>query len=151
MNMHAEVARLWQGENLDRTGKALKEALRISETTGQVDPRLLNNLGTLQHFDGNFIEARRLYESALTSAAGLGPEAGEGISTSILYNLARVYEDEGDADLAKDAYDKLLSRHPEYVDGTSLYYHLIHQPQSFRMIYSQITPSSNARQPEPPQ
>lgn len=119
MDMHAEIARLWQGENLDRMGKALKEALRISETTGQVDPRLLNNLGALQHMEGNHAEARAFYENALTSAAGLGSDVADGMSTSILYNLARAYEDQGEDVLARDAYDKLISRHPEYVDGTS--------------------------------
>jgi len=117
LDMHAEMARLWQGENLDRTGRALKEALRISQASGQVDPRLLNNLGALQHLEGNLAEARTLYESALTSASSLASDLGEGMSTSILYNLARVYEDAGEDARATDAYDKLLSRHPEYVDG----------------------------------
>jgi len=31
--VHAEVVRLWQGENLDHMGTALREALRISEAT----------------------------------------------------------------------------------------------------------------------
>jgi RNA polymerase-associated protein CTR9 len=117
IDMHCEIARLWQDESLDRTGKALSEALRISEASGQVDPRLLNNLGALHHLEGNLTEARVMYESALTSAAGLGSAIGEGMSTSMLYNLARVYEDGGDDTMAKEAYDKLLSRHPEYVDG----------------------------------
>lgn len=117
MDMHAEIARLWQGESLDRMSKALKEALRISAASGQTDPRLLNNLGALCHLEGHFSEARSMYESALTSAAALGPEVGEGMSTSMLYNLARVYEDDGEDAMAKEAYDKLLSRHPEYVDG----------------------------------
>jgi len=117
IDMHAEIARLWQDENLDRMGRALKEALKISEVSEQVDPRLLNNLGALYHLEGNLEEARGMYESALISAAGLGPEIGEGMSTSMLYNLARVYEDGGDEVMAKEAYDKLLSRHPEYVDG----------------------------------
>ena len=115
--MHAEIARLWQAESLDRTGKALKEALRISETMDEVDPRLLNNIGTLHHLEGDLSTARSLYEKSLISASGLGTEDREGISTSILYNLARVYEDQGEDALAKDAYDKLISRHPEYVDG----------------------------------
>ena len=115
--MHAEIARLWQAESLDRTGKALKEALRISETMDEVDPRLLNNIGTLHHLEGDLSTARSLYEKSLISASGLGIEDREGISTSILYNLARVYEDQGEDALAKDAYDKLISRHPEYVDG----------------------------------
>ena len=117
IDMHAEIGRLWQDESLDRMGRALREALRISEASGQVDPRLLNNLGALYHLEGDLGGARGMYESALTRAAGLGPEIGEGMSTSMLYNLARVYEDAGDEMMAKEAYDKLLSRHPEYVDG----------------------------------
>lgn len=123
MDMHAEIARLWQGENLERTGKALREALRISEATGRVDPRLLNNLGALHHFEEHLPEARSLYEKALTSASAMGSDGGEAMSTTILYNLARVYEDQGDESLAKDAYDKLISRHPEYVDGTGSSWH----------------------------
>lgn len=117
MNMHLEIARLWQDENLDRTNKALKEALRINQVSGKAEPRLLNNLGALHHLDGKFSEAREFYEGALT--ASVGSENTETILTSILYNLARVYEDQGEDDKAKDAYEKLLSRHPEYVDGAS--------------------------------
>lgn len=120
MDMHAEVAQLWQegGDgSLERMGRALREALRISEGSGKVDPRLLNNLGALCHLEGHTTEARELYERALTSAAGLGPDIGEGMSTTMLYNLARVYEDAGDDAMANDAYEKLLARHPEYVDG----------------------------------
>jgi RNA polymerase-associated protein CTR9 len=39
------------------------------------------------------------------------------MSTTILYNLARIYEDQGEISMAKEAFDKLLSQHPEYVDG----------------------------------
>jgi RNA polymerase-associated protein CTR9 len=117
MDMHVEIARLWQEDSLERTTRALKEALRLSEVGEGADPRLLNNLGGLQHMEGNLAEARALYENALTKAASLGPDIGEGMSTSILYNLARVYEDSGDVAVAKEAYDKLLARHPEYVDG----------------------------------
>ncbi|KAF9464960.1 RNA polymerase II-associated protein [Collybia nuda] len=117
MDMHFEIARLWQGENIERMGKALKEALRVSEMTNQIDPRLLNNLGALHHLEGNLADARLLYERALTNAAALASETGESMSTSILYNLARVYEDQGDETLAKSAYSKLITRHPEYVDA----------------------------------
>ncbi|KAF8212535.1 RNA polymerase II-associated protein [Mycena galopus ATCC 62051] len=117
IDLHAEIARLWQSENLDRVGKSLTEALRISEASGQTDPRLLNNLGALYHLDGKLAEARDMYQNALQVTAGLSSEAGEGMSTSILYNLARVYEEEGEDSMAKDAYEKLLLRHPEYVDA----------------------------------
>lgn len=117
-DIHVEVARLWQEENTERTTRALREALRISEGGGQIDPRLLNNLGALQHMEGNTETAQSIYETALTVAASIGGDSGEAMSTSILYNLARVYEDNGDLITAKEAYEKLLARHPEYVDGS---------------------------------
>jgi RNA polymerase-associated protein CTR9 len=118
IGVHTEIARLWQGENLDRVGRALREALRLSELSGNAnDPRLLNNLGVLAHFEENLVGAREHYERALINASGLGTDAGEVTAASILFNLARVYEDQGDKSLARDAYDKLLTRHPEYADG----------------------------------
>jgi RNA polymerase-associated protein CTR9 len=106
-----------QNENLDRTGKIFREAVRISEEAGQVDPRLLNNVGVVSHLESRFEEARIMYENALVGASALGPEA-EAMSTSVLYNLARVYEDLNDDAKAMEAYEKLLDRHPEYADGT---------------------------------
>ena len=119
VEMHIEVARLWQGENLERMGRALKEALRVSQASGETNPRLVNNVAVLNHLEGNLSDARAMYESALTSVTTLPVDNAEALSTTILYNLARVYEDQGEETFAKDAYDKLLSRHPEYVDGVS--------------------------------
>lgn len=124
VQMHIEVAKLWQNESLDRTGKAFSEALKISEASRGEDPRLLNNLGVLAHLEGKTDVARGWYERALTGVSALGGSAagvkgadGEAMSTSILYNLARMYEDVGEHTMAGEAYDKLLERHPEYVDG----------------------------------
>jgi RNA polymerase-associated protein CTR9 len=118
VDMFVEMSKLWQGDNLDRTSKLLKEALRNSEVTdGKVDPRILNNLGVLAHLEGKFANAREFYERALTSVASASGKDTEYVSTSMLFNLARVYEDQGEDNLAKDAYEKLLSRHPEYADG----------------------------------
>ncbi|KAF9232678.1 hypothetical protein BU15DRAFT_80981 [Melanogaster broomeanus] len=125
MDMHVEIARLWQEENVERTTKALRDALRVSAASGHADPRLLNNLGALHQLEGNLGEARAMYEEALTKAAMLSADDGEAMSTSILYNLARVYEDSGENAMAKEAYDKLLSRHPEYVDAKIRQAHML--------------------------
>ncbi|KAG6813289.1 hypothetical protein H0H92_012444 [Tricholoma furcatifolium] len=117
MEMHLEIARLWQGDNLERTAKALKEALRINEDIGSTDPRLLNNIAVLQQLEQRFPAARSLYERAVTIALGLGTDQGEAMTTTILYNLARVYEEQGEIALAKDAYDKIVTKHPEYIDA----------------------------------
>ncbi|KAH9961533.1 RNA polymerase II-associated protein [Russula dissimulans] len=116
VEMHIEFARLLQSENLDRTGKIFREAVRIGEEAGRVEPRLLNNLGMVSHLESRFAEARIMYENALVGASALGAEA-EATSTSVLYNLARVYEDLNDDAKAMEAYEKLLDRHPEYVDA----------------------------------
>lgn len=117
IDMHVEIAKLWYEDDLSRAERGLQEAFRLSELSGTVDPRLVNNLGALQHLAGRLDTARLLYERALTDATTSSSPANENASTSILYNLARLYEDQGDETMAKDAYDKLLSRHPEYVDG----------------------------------
>ncbi|KIK69347.1 hypothetical protein GYMLUDRAFT_214453 [Collybiopsis luxurians FD-317 M1] len=124
MNMHLEISRLWQEEDLARTTKALQEALQISQAAGKIEPRLLNNLGALHHLESKLTEAQDFYEAALTGS--VGAENADTISTSILYNLARVYEDQEEEDKAKDAYEKLLSRHPEYVDAKIRQAQLLH-------------------------
>ena len=121
MELFIEAGRLWQEENRPRVRRILEEAVRVSESRvqagGSPEPRLLNNLAVLKHTDGELKEARSTYEAALTEASSVGGVTGEGMATTILYNLARVYEDQGESNLAKEAYDKLLGRHPEYVDG----------------------------------
>ncbi|KAJ4488867.1 RNA polymerase II-associated protein [Lentinula edodes] len=124
MNMHLEIARLWQDENLVRSSKALQEALQISRLSGTTEPRLLNNLGALHHLDSNYSQALGFYEAALMES--MSSENAETISTSILYNLARVYEDQEEVEKATDAYEKLLSRHPEYVDAKIRQAQLLH-------------------------
>ncbi|KAG1763436.1 hypothetical protein EV702DRAFT_1220367 [Suillus placidus] len=96
-----KLARLWQEGSLDRTTRALKEALGLSEPDEQIDPRLLDNMGTLQHMEGNLAEARAraLYEHSLTKSTSLGPD---------------------DVAMAKEAYDKLLARYPEYIGAQIL-------------------------------
>lgn len=144
IDMHIELAKLWQGENLERVSKAYKQALQISQATGDVDPRLVNNIGCLEHLEGRLGEARSLYESALTSAASLHSSTSEAMSTTMLYNLARVYEDQGELNLASDAYEKLLSRHPEYIDGEW------HMPAMYHLLtfLSQDSEGQHAHRPE---
>lgn len=117
VEMHAEIAKLWQDDNVDIVKHAVQEALRINEAAHRVDPKLVNNLGVLVHLEGNLQQARAAYEQALTSNAAAALPDNDAVSTTILYNLARVYEGQGELDRAQEAYEKLLSHHPEYVDG----------------------------------
>lgn len=116
-DMWVEIARLWQQENSEKTERALKEALRIIESAGQTESRIVNNLAVLRHLEGDFEMARTMYEECLASLAASSEAQMEEVSTTILYNLARVYEAQDNNELAKEAYSKLLARHPEYIDG----------------------------------
>jgi RNA polymerase-associated protein CTR9 len=139
VEMHIEFARLLQNENLERTGKIFAEAVRVGKEAGRVDPRLLNNLGVVSHLESKFEEARIMYENALVGASALGAEA-EAMSTSVLYNLARVYEDLNEEGKAMEAYEKLLERHPEYVDGT-------HRPVAVTEGFFDLSQSQNSASP----
>jgi RNA polymerase-associated protein CTR9 len=58
-----------------------------------------------------------MYEAALTDAVSQASVNCDRISTTTMYNLARVYENQGNTKMACKAYEKLLTQHPEYVDG----------------------------------
>lgn len=120
VEMHVEISSLWQRENAERASSALLEAIRINSTkTPSVvsTSKLRNNLAVLKHLSAAFSEARACYEEALPATLSEGTAEAETSSVTILYNLARVYEDLAEYNMARDAYVKLLSRHPEYIDG----------------------------------
>ncbi|KAG8995767.1 hypothetical protein FRB94_011657 [Tulasnella sp. JGI-2019a] len=116
-DMQIDVARLWQSESIDRATKAYREAVRIQNVAGVLDPRVSNNLGVMRHLEGDLTAARDAYQDAITIGASSTLPNVDGIITTIMYNLARVYEEQGDANKAKEAYDKLLGKHPEYIDA----------------------------------
>lgn len=126
VEMHLELGRLWQSDSVEKAIQAYEQAvllLKRRKGTSSLDPRIINNIAALHHIDGKFESARTLYEEALGGFAvsGTGDDASDAASTTILYNLARVYEGAGESTMAKEAYDKLLTRHPEYIDGASNY------------------------------
>lgn len=128
VEMQIEIATLWQSDNIERATKALQEAIRIKSlkanegTYGVSLSRLRSNLAVLKHLNGGPLDARSLYEEALLGALNEASSESESTSSTILYNLARAYEDMAEFNYARDAYNKLLSRHPEYTDGSLLPY-----------------------------
>lgn len=121
VEMHLEIASLWHRENIGRASSALQEAIKVNSLGPLAisSSKLQCNFAVLQHLSGAYAEARALYEEALLAALSEGTTESEMSSVTMLYNLARVYEDTSEYNLARDAYMKLLSRHPEYVDGAT--------------------------------
>ncbi|QRV87479.1 RNA polymerase II-associated protein [Ceratobasidium sp. AG-Ba] len=117
-DMYVEIARLWQKDSADRAAKALTQAAKLA---GAPDARLLNNVAVMRHMENDLAAAKSGYEEAAmvagSSSAGADGDTDD-VVTTILYNLGRLHEDLGDSTMAGEVYDKLLARHPEYVDAT---------------------------------
>ncbi|CAE6443591.1 unnamed protein product [Rhizoctonia solani] len=110
-DMYIEIARLWQKDNIDKAMKALIQAVKLA---GSPDARLINNVAVMRHMEGDLTAAKAGYEEAAMIGGG---DSGD-VVTTVLYNLGRLHEDLGDATMAGEVFDKLLARHPEYVDAT---------------------------------
>ncbi|EJU02087.1 hypothetical protein DACRYDRAFT_99861 [Dacryopinax primogenitus] len=130
-----EVAKLWQAEDSNKARDAYARAVELARETADpekgVDPKLLNALAVIRHIHGGETgrtEARDLYQEALVGAtkAEEGPE-NEMVQTATLYNLVRCWEALGEQTQAQEAYQKLLSRHPEYVDAKARLAHVYQQ------------------------
>ncbi|KAF8760293.1 Tetratricopeptide repeat [Rhizoctonia solani] len=108
-DMYIEIARLWQKDNADKATKALIQAVKLA---GTPDARLINNVAVMRHMEGDLVAAKSGYEEA----AMVGGGDSDDVVTTVLYNLGRLHEDLGDTTMAGEVFDKLLARHPEYVD-----------------------------------
>lgn len=124
--MYLEIAKLYSDEaNLDRSLKCYKEAAKITSEELQlpVSPKVLNNIGVLEYMRGNLLGAQDRFEEAATEAGNLMTKEGgasdqlDAIITAVTFNLGVVYGGLGDKEKAKSAFNQIISKHPEYVDG----------------------------------
>ena len=125
-----EIAKLWSDEtDSEKSFRAYTEAARLytQELSLDIPPRLLNNLAVLDFTREEFSEARAKFEeAALVGSKGLkaGKELSEeddAVLTTVGFNLGVVAEALEEIDSAKLAYSQLLTQHPEFVDGQSLF------------------------------
>ncbi|KZO93784.1 TPR-like protein [Calocera viscosa TUFC12733] len=130
-----EIAKLWQTEDANKAREAYARAVELARDVTDpekgVDPKLLNALAVIRHIHGGETgraEARDLYQEALVVASKGGEDTThEMVQTVTLYNLARCWETLGEQSQAQEAYEKLLSRHPEYVDAKARLAHVYQQ------------------------
>ncbi|KAL6076361.1 protein required for normal CLN1 and CLN2 G1 cyclin expression, variant 3 [Balamuthia mandrillaris] len=95
---------------------AYETALNLLEKEEKpIPPELLNNIGSLHHYLGNFSSAEAAYRRAL-SATGASEESFKAKDVTTLYNLARLYESQHKFSAAERLYKELLKEHPNYVD-----------------------------------
>ncbi|RKP07808.1 hypothetical protein THASP1DRAFT_30386 [Thamnocephalis sphaerospora] len=95
---------------------------------GKAPIAVANNLAVLEHQAANFAAANTIYRDvyerckcAVTSSEKAADDADGANSdsqyTTVTYNLARLAEDEGRLEEARELYEDILKRHPTYTDA----------------------------------
>lgn len=123
-DLYVEIARLSSDTDINHALKAYRQSLMVREDLGKPIPAmLLNNIGVLEWKNGHLTEAQERLEKALaaTASAVVGDETereiNERTAVCMLFNLGVICEQSGDKEKAKDIYERILLRHPEYVDA----------------------------------
>jgi RNA polymerase-associated protein CTR9 len=107
------------------------EASKTSAKRGMLSPQLLNNIACFFYQAEKLSQAREYFQAALNSSVSIR-EKDETIDTDALvstisFNLARTYEAQGIEEQAKEIYNGLLERHPDYIDAKTRLAYISHQ------------------------
>ncbi|WVQ78211.1 hypothetical protein IAT38_000294 [Cryptococcus sp. DSM 104549] len=129
-DIFVDLAKLWQGESLEKAIASYQTALSIKtdnesdeQDSTELKPpdlgasRLADNLGALYHLQGNVETAERMYQEALQKVATEKGKDAEVLKTVLAYNLGRAYEEGGDNVKAAQWYRDVLRQHPEHVES----------------------------------
>lgn len=127
VDLFLDLATLWHGESVDKAIGAYQTASHIFRDTGadgegdeaNLDVRQIrtsSNLGSLFLLQGNVDSAEREYQLALEKLASETGQDSEVLKTELAYNLARAYEENGDAVKAAQWYRDVLRQHPEHME-----------------------------------
>ncbi|KAI9140193.1 hypothetical protein BKA69DRAFT_1116312 [Paraphysoderma sedebokerense] len=120
--LYARLIEIIQGHSQEGKRKAIDVYEKAVDFVKGSDillrPELLNNIATLKFQLGETDEAETLFTEALQLAVEIAtPEVADALTTTISYNLARVYEESYKVKEASEIYEKLISKHPCYVDS----------------------------------
>lgn len=139
------LARLYEGDQPEKALACLQQVEQMSlddisdddlpeELDNEMDerrakrellnPQLLNNIGCFHFQAEKYPEAREDFQTALSACVKLGDRSEDNDHTdtdalvsTISYNLARTYEAENIDEEARNIYNGLLQRHPDYIDA----------------------------------
>lgn len=120
-SLHFTKAMLAEDDTAAHALRTLEQAADIQTDNGaQISPQILNNMAVIHHQEGSLDVAREVYQKALeecikTSKADGGLEM-DNLITTITYNLGRLEEQSGNADQAREIYDGLVGRYPDYME-----------------------------------
>lgn len=125
-----ELAQILEQNDCPGSLQAYETAIKIFREKVHMDdipPEILNNVAALHFRMSNLTEARKFYEQSLqrckseieSQDAGAGAGGSSyysSISTTINYNMARLYESLNESEKAVKEYKDILREHPNYID-----------------------------------
>ena len=113
-----EIEKLPQDKITEGDDENAQRATRV-----QLPPELLNNIACFQYQAEKYTLATQGFQDALDACVRVNQDDvdneydTDSLITSISYNLGRSYEAQGELEIAKDTYTKILERHPGYLDA----------------------------------
>ena len=147
-DLYVEIARLWTDEDPHKSLQAYRQSLEVRQDieesavrhgengehgqnghfhgAASMPPQLLCNIGSLEFARGEYESAQERFEEAVTldlerqqaSQEAGGPQEGDAVMMTLMYNLGVVMEARGQKEEATQLYEsRLLARHPEFVEG----------------------------------
>lgn len=120
-----ELAQILEQNDCPGSLAAYETAIKIFKEKVQMDdipPEILNNVAALHYRMNNLTEAKKYYEQSLQRCRSEVEvnEAQSGyyssISTTINYNMARLFESLNESEQAVREYKDILREHPNYID-----------------------------------
>lgn len=142
-DLYVEIARLWTGLDLSKALNAYRQSYQVhsdniedvspEETDNtmlkeSIPPHLLCNIGSLEYGRGQYESAQERFEEAIRldlarqqaqESRGATLPEGDAVMMTLMYNLGVVMEARGQKEEAAQLYEqRLLARHPEYIEGT---------------------------------
>lgn len=120
-SLHFTKAMLAENESASNAIKTLEQAADIQSEAGEsISPQILNNMAVVHQQEGSYDIAREVYQKAIEecikAANSDSPLEADVLISTITYNLGRCEEMSGELDQAREIYDSLLGRYPDYVE-----------------------------------
>lgn len=112
------LAKLTEEKNITTSLNTLNEVIQLLQTQeAPVNAELYNNIGVLHYTKGSYDSARSFFDLAVTASSEGSSYNGKDINTTIEYNLARLEEARGNIDTARELYEEILLKHPDYLSA----------------------------------
>lgn len=117
--LFVEVGRLWNTKDPSKALKAYQSAVSVRTNLELPIPsQLHNNIGCLLFNKKQTEQALDAFQEAAKAAISIqNEEEKDAVLTATAYNMAVVQETQDLSDEAEATYKRILSRHPEWVEG----------------------------------